>query len=79
MFGALVSIKRVSYCFGWLIRDDFEPLHKWLRPGAIRASPICGPSCGQQDLSRRFRHIPNSTLIHEVAENVPQLSSFGFS
>jgi len=40
MLGAFVSIEGVSNCFRRLIRDDFKPLHKGLRPRAIRASPF---------------------------------------
>jgi len=63
MLGAFVSIEGVSYCFRRLILDDFEPLHKRLRPCAIRASPFCKLPRRCQDSPRRFDHAYNSTPI----------------
>ncbi len=41
MLSTFVPNKRVLYRFCWHIRYHFEPLHEWLRPRTIRASPIC--------------------------------------
>ena len=63
MLGTFVSIEGVSYCFRRLILDDFEPLHKRLRPCAVRASPFCRLPRRCQDSPRRFDHAYNSTPI----------------
>jgi hypothetical protein len=63
MLGTFVSIEGVSYCFRRLILDYFEPLHKRLRPCAVRASPFCRLPRRCQDSPRRFDHAYNSTPI----------------
>jgi hypothetical protein len=63
MLGAFVSIEGVSYSFRRLILDDFEALHKRLRPCAIRASPFCKLPRRCQDSPRHFDHAYNSTPL----------------
>jgi hypothetical protein len=56
MIGTFMAIKRVFYWLCGHIRYDFEPLHEWLRPGAIRAFPFCRRLRGRQDFAVSFTH-----------------------
>ena len=63
MLGAFVAFECVAYRFRRHIRYDFEPLHEWLGPGTIGATPFWRLPCRRQDSPRRFSHGYNSTLI----------------
>jgi hypothetical protein len=63
MIGAFVSIECVSCRFGRHIRCDLEPLHEWLRPCAIGASPFCRLLRRRQYLPGCFKHAYNFTPL----------------